>query len=105
MAMKITAKKLLELPDGQHWIDRSLYLRKRAGRKPCWFFNYQVAGKRKIISLGSLQDISLTQARAMADEYRHMIDRGMDPLTHKQERKLAMRGDKVEVLTVSMLID
>ena len=71
--MKITAKKLLELPDGQHWIDRSLYLRKRAGRKPCWFFNYQVAGKRKIISLGSLQDISLTQARAMADEYRHMI--------------------------------
>ena len=48
---------------------------------------------------------SLTQARAMADEYRHMIDRGMDPLTHKRERKLAMRGDKVEVLTVSMLID
>ena len=60
--MKITAKKLTELPNGLHRIERSLYLRKRDGRKPCWFFIYQVAGKRKDVSLGALDDISLKPA-------------------------------------------
>lgn len=103
--MKITAKKLTELPNGLHRIERSLYLRKRDGRKPCWFFIYQVAGKRKDVSLGALDDISLTQARALADEYRHMIDRGIDPLTQKHERRQAMRGDEAKPLTTRELIE
>lgn len=103
--MKITAKKLNDLENGLHRIERCLYLRKREGRNPCWFFIYQVAGKRKDVSLGTLRDISLTQARAIADEYRHMIDKGIDPLQAKRERKQAMRGDEEKPLNVARLID
>ena len=103
--MKITAKNLKDLPNGLHRIERCLYLRKRDGRSPTWYFIYQVAGKRKDMSMGSLNEVTLTQARAMADEYRHMIDQGIDPLTQKRKRLRSMRGDDNAPLNVAMLID
>lgn len=105
--MKVTAKSLGALPSGMHRVDRGLYLRKREGRKDCWFFVYQILGKRKELSLGALEDLTITQARAKADHCRHLIESGIDPAAAKKEKLMAMReagaGDDVPY-TVSRLI-
>lgn len=106
--VKVTAKSIAALPDGMHRVERGLYVRKRKGRRDCWFFVYQIMGKRKEISIGPLESVTITQARAEADRFRHLIDTGVDPLGAKKERLKSMRdagGDDDAPYTVSQLIN
>ena len=96
--VKVTAKSIAALPDGMHRVERGLYVRKRKGRRDCWFFVYQIMGKRKEISIGPLESVTITQARAEADRFRHLIDTGVDPLGAKKERLKSMRERASEIL-------
>ena len=52
-----------------------------------WRYAYRFAGTEKTLSIGSYPEISLKQARALHDEARAMLARGVDPSSHKQATK------------------
>jgi integrase len=68
---------------GRHADGGNLYLAvTKAGAKR-WTFLYEHQGKQREAGLGSVNAVSLAEARAKAAEYRSMLARGVDPLTAK----------------------
>jgi Arm DNA-binding domain len=68
---------------GRHADGDRLYLViTKAGSKR-WTFMYEFIGKQREAGFGSLEQISLEQARSKAVEFRSLIARGIDPLTRK----------------------
>lgn len=64
----------------QHHFDRDglfLLVTPRGGR--WWRFKYRFGGKSKLLSLGVYPEVSLKDARARRDEYRVMLNQGIDP--------------------------
>lgn len=85
---------------GEHFDGRSdgngLYLRYRETDKiPVWRFRYQIAGKAKVMVLGSFAVLSLARARETAKELSARVALGYDVAAEKQERKAAIRA-KIE---------
>lgn len=89
--MKVTAKNINSLPEGMHRVDRGLYVRCRQGKRPTFYFVYSILGKRKELSVGPVSGFTLTQARAKAAEYHHLLETGVDPQAAKKEKLLSMR--------------
>jgi integrase len=89
------------VPDG-----RGLYLQvQRSVVDPeqftrSWVFSYERNGVRRQLGLGATHTISLARARTMAVEYREELQRGGDPWTAKQERKLESKRREAEVKRV-----
>ena len=54
---------------------------------PAWRFRYRLAGRQRIMGLGSYADLSLADARKTAKELRARVALGYDPAAEKQERK------------------
>ena len=76
-------KRFEGLSDGN-----GLYLRFRETDKtPTWRFRYKLAGKPRIMLIGSYGDLSLSQARAKAKELSARVTLGYDVAAEKQERK------------------
>lgn len=85
---------------GEHFEGRSdgngLYLRYRETDKiPVWRYRYQIAGKSRVMVLGSFAVLSLARARETAKELSARVALGYDVAAEKQERKAAIR-EKVE---------
>ena len=105
--MKVTAKNINSLPEGMHRVDRCLYVRQREGKRPTFYFVYTILGKRKELSLGPVSVITITQARAKAAEYHHLLETGVDPQAAKKEKLRSMRDagsvDKVAYTFADLL--
>jgi integrase len=75
-------------PDGN-----GLYLQVRKSGAKDWFYRYQVDGKGRKKGLGSYPTVSLSDARAAAQECHELRDKGVDPIAHykavEAERKLS----------------
>ena len=52
-----------------------------------WRLKYRVAGKEKLLALGSFPDVSIDEARDKRREARKLLADGVDPSQHKQERR------------------
>src|SRR5438309_7238208 len=61
-----------------------LLLEVRPGGSKSWIARLQSNGRRRDYGLGSLKDISLTEARDRAREYRKQLRAGTDPLEAKR---------------------
>ena len=61
-----------------------LILEVRPGGSKSWIARLQMNGRRRDYGLGSLKDISLTEARDKAREYRKQLRSGIDPLEVKR---------------------
>ncbi len=64
---------------------RGLYLRIKPVGSKLWIFNYTrpITKKRANISLGNYPDLKLSEARAKAQELRHVLAEGIDPQEHR----------------------
>lgn len=75
---------------------------------PIWRFRYRFAGQRRVMTLGSYADLSLSEARRQAKEFRARVALGYDVAAEKQERK-AEALEKIEAAknayTVGQLAD
>lgn len=49
-----------------------------------WVFYYRFGGRRPKMGLGPLRDVSVEEARALADAARRLIRQGIDPLTQRE---------------------
>lgn len=73
-----------------------LYLRLRPNAVASWLFVSSVGGKRREIGLGSAVDVSLSQARQRAAEFRHAIAEGNDPFAELAATKAATRKQQFD---------
>jgi integrase len=69
---------------------RGLYLRTTPGTKN-WVFRFQIGGKRHDMGLGSILDVSLTEAREKVEDLHRLIRSGVDPLADQRTRAGALR--------------
>src|SRR6516165_2190351 len=80
-----------------------LYLQASIGRhgtiRRSWTFRYQLAGKRHEMGLGSLNVLSLKEARLKAQSLRRMLLEYVDPLTEKKKRKAALLAEQAKAIT------
>jgi integrase len=53
---------------------------------PVWRLRYRIAGKPRVMVLGSYKDMSLAEARAEAKKLRGQVANGQDPAAEKQAR-------------------
>lgn len=82
------------MKEGERFEGRSdgdgLYLRyRRADSVPRWLFRYQLAGKPRVLNLGTYREVSLANARKLAKEMRARVALGYDVVLEKQDRKQA----------------
>ena len=70
-----------------------LYLEISPTNSRWWRLSYRFAGKRKLISLGVFQDISLAEARERRDAARKLLANGIDPGAKRKadKREVAIR--------------
>jgi len=74
---------LYKLSDG-----RGLQLHITATGSKLWRWAYRFDGKQKLMALGVYPDISLAQARQMADEARKLLATGTDPMAQRKVDKI-----------------
>ncbi|MFV0643372.1 MAG: tyrosine-type recombinase/integrase [Sphingomonadaceae bacterium] len=86
---KLTALRIRNLKEPGRYSDGEGLVLKFAGNgKGSWIVRVQSNGKRKDIGLGSLTDVSLTQARDAARSVRKEIKSGVDVLAERKKGAL-----------------
>lgn len=81
---KVTAKNIFTLPEGRHSVAPNLNLRVRDGKRT-YVLRYCIGGKRKDKHLGSANELSLTEAKRLADKLRSELAEGKLPRTAKDK--------------------
>jgi integrase len=64
-----------------------------------WILRVKVGTKRRDIGLGGYPDVTLSQARDKAREYREMIRQGIDPVTERQAARSALIAAQSKAVT------
>ena len=88
---KLTRAKIRKLTqNGMHSDGGGLFVEiTNGGSGRSWLFKYRLTSTRKqrLMGLGSLNKISLAEARVLAHEYREMVKAGLDPLVEREKNK------------------
>ena len=69
--------------------ERGLYLQVFPAGGRLWRLKYRVAGREKLLALGSYPDVGLKRAREKRDEARKQIADGIDPSAKRRAEKAA----------------
>lgn len=81
-------------PDGGNlWVQVS-----PSGTKS-WALRYTLNGKARQAGLGSLLDLTLSEARDLAREARRLLKEGRDPIEERRAKLAAQRADVAKTLT------
>ncbi|BET97872.1 tyrosine-type recombinase/integrase [Xenorhabdus taiwanensis] len=95
--MKLTARQIetakpqdkdFKLSDGG-----GMYLLIKVNGSKYWRLKYRIAGKEKLLAIGTFPLISLAEARKKRDEAKKLIAEGIDPNHDKKQKKLAAQGE------------
>lgn len=98
---KLTAAKIRKLKEpGKYGDGDGLMLRLSAPGKGRWVLRTMLNGKRRDISVGSLEFMSLSEARAEAYQIRKDIEYGKDPVAERKKAKLVIPTFKDAALKV-----
>ncbi|KQB15132.1 integrase arm-type DNA-binding domain-containing protein [Rhodobacter capsulatus] len=86
---KLTAVKIRAAAPGRYGDGAGLYLdRTEDGGK--WLYRYTIAGRRRDMGLGSLDAVTLAQARRERDRWAAVLASGRDPISERaREREAA----------------
>lgn len=94
--MPLTALKVRHARPGRHADVQGLYLVVRDTGTRSWMLRIQRRGRRRDFGLGSVDDVSLADARLAVADYRQMLRNGLDPVKELGlRRKAAPTFEKV----------
>lgn len=68
--------------------EKGLYLLVTSKGQKGWRFKYRLDGKEKLLSLGTLEAVSLADVRETRDDYRKLVRRGIDPSTVRKAARV-----------------
>jgi Arm DNA-binding domain len=92
---KLTTSQVKHAKPGRHGDGRGLYLQVIGGSKS-WVLRYEHQKRERWMGLGSVEFVTLAQARERAFELRRQLkDRGIDPL---ERRRAAVVGARLTAL-------
>ncbi|QWF19139.1 tyrosine-type recombinase/integrase [Lysobacter capsici] len=77
---RLTARQVATAKPGHHADGGGLYLQVTDSLAKSWVFRYERLGRRREMGLGSVQVVTLQEARQKAMEQRRLLARGEDPL-------------------------
>lgn len=80
-----------------------LYLRVRKTGVKSWLFCFRLPGNRQLFSMtiGSLQDVSLKNARLKLPELRRLVAEGIDP----RNARAAAKAENAQAITMQSLFE
>ena len=84
---------------GMHPDGHGLYLCVSDGGSASWIFRYKIAKREQAMGLGSLDHISLAQARELADTARRKARAGIDPVEERKAAKLSASLDRARAMS------
>src|ERR1700736_472924 len=73
---------------------KGLYLRiaaSKTGVTKSWVFRFMIAGRAREMGLGSLDVVSLSEARERARKWRRLVKEGVDPIEARNAGRAAAR--------------
>jgi integrase len=70
-----------------------------------WVFRYESGGRQHYLGLGSLDTLSLAEAREKARKARKLRLDGKDPLTEKRARRAALDAETTKAMTFAAAAD
>jgi integrase len=82
---KLTALSVKNAKPGRHADGLGLYLRVKPSGARSWLLRVQVSGRRRDIGLGSITDLTLTEARERAAQLRKAARAGRDPIAERDK--------------------
>lgn len=85
---KLTALQVRNAKPGKHMDGGGLFLIVGEHGAKSWILRMQHAGKRRDYGLGSLRDVSLSEAREAATAVRKMVLSGIDPVAEKKKEAM-----------------
>ncbi|MEO8722715.1 MAG: integrase arm-type DNA-binding domain-containing protein [Sphingobium sp.] len=88
--MALTSLKVKNAKAGRHADGHGLYLLVKDSGASSWVFRMQVKGVRRDFGLGSLRDVSLSDARSAASAMRREIRHGVDPVAARRAERLSV---------------
>jgi integrase len=95
---KLSNTRIAKLKDGMHGDGGGLYLR-IVGNGRSWIFRFARDGRSHDLGVGPFPEVSLTDARARAFEFRQALARGVDPLVQKREQHATARAETAKAMT------
>lgn len=85
--MALTALKVKNAKPGRHVDGRGLCLVVKPSGARTWVLRMQLKGHRRDYGLGSVHDVSLTDARTAAAELRRRVRDGFDPVAERRKAR------------------
>ncbi|WP_081651658.1 tyrosine-type recombinase/integrase [Bartonella birtlesii] len=90
---RLNARAVATLGAGKYNDGAGLLLHKRKDGGAQWILRYTLHGRRREMGLGALRDVSLKQARELANQWRAVLREGRDPIKERNKQKReAMRN-------------
>ena len=82
---------------GYHRCDAGLYLQVSKSGSKSWLFRFKspLTTKQREMGLGSLNTISMAQARELAVECRRLVLAGLDPIEERNKEKRPKRKPRL----------
>lgn len=91
---KLSSAKVRTAPPGKYSDGGGLWLVKRVDGGAQWVLRLTVHGRRREMGIGSLQGVTLKEARVAAEKWRAVVRDGKDPIKERdRQKRLAARGD------------
>jgi integrase len=88
---RLNARKVVTAGPGKHSDGGNLYLIVSKDGKKRWLFIFTIGGRRPEMTLGNFPDVSLAEARELAEAARRLVREGVNPI----ERRREIRGEGV----------
>jgi len=99
--LHLSARRVATLANPGLYADGDgLYLQVAPGGKS-WIFRYMLHGRSHKLGLGSVNAVSLADARDGAREMRSMLAKGIDPFTERNRQRAAQRLAEAKAVTFS----
>jgi integrase len=101
---RLSSAKVRHAKAGMHADGGGLYLQVTAGKEEgqlnkSWLFRFALNGKERQMGLGSLNTISLSEAREEAERCRKLLKEGKDPIEAREADRAAQRTAEAKSVT------
>ncbi|MBH9974473.1 MULTISPECIES: site-specific integrase [Bartonella] len=84
---RLTSKEVSNLDTGKYNDGAGLWLVKKGFENGKWVLRFTIHGRRREMGLGSIQDVSLKEARQAAEQWRKAVRANQDPIKLRDKQK------------------
>jgi len=84
LSKKLTSQLLKNCAAGKYCDGDGLWFVKNLNGSGKWFFRFVIHKRRREMGLGAFPSVTLKEARTIADEWRALVRKGIDPINERQ---------------------